>query len=130
MMQTKSDPIGDSTGTTQYLHPKKDNHPMDYPVPNFGPDHDIVSTQANAKAAEASTGNEWVIPADQKWEDLPRTDAEFKLMQKKSQKMMQTKSDPIGDSTGTTQYLHPKKDSHPMGYPVPNFGVDHDVVST
>lgn len=104
---------------------------MDYPVANFGEDHDVVSTQANAAAAEASTGQQWVIPADLKWQDLPHVDAEFKLMQKKSGgKMMQIKSDPIGDSTGTTQYLHPKKDGHPMDYPVANYGPDHDVVST
>jgi len=44
LMQNKSDPIGDSTGITQYLHPKKDDHPMDYPVANFGEDHDVVNT--------------------------------------------------------------------------------------
>jgi len=36
-----SDPICSSAGCN---YPKKEGHPVDYQVPNFGPDHDIVST--------------------------------------------------------------------------------------
>jgi len=54
---------------------------MDYPVPDFGLDRDVVSTQAHEKAAEESVGHVWKVD---KWEDLPKVDAEFKLMQKRN----------------------------------------------
>lgn len=45
MMQLRSDPINGSAGLTQYLHPKgKEPYPMDYDVPDFGVDHDIVAS--------------------------------------------------------------------------------------
>jgi hypothetical protein len=53
-------------------------HPMNYGVTDHGPDDDIAGTQANAKAAEAEAGHEWVVP--EKWADLPSEDAEFKLV--------------------------------------------------
>jgi hypothetical protein len=46
--------------------------------------------------------------------------------------MVQVGSDPVTDSTGeTSQYLHPgsKVASHKMNYEVPNFGVDHEILS-
>lgn len=75
-MQVKSDPINDSTGLTQYLHPKKATHPMDYPVPDFGVDHDVKSTLAHAAGAEESLDTKW---KSTKWDDLPKFE-EFKLV--------------------------------------------------
>merc|ERR1719499_1459704 len=44
----RSDPICNSEGCTQYLHPKgKDKYPINYSVPDFGVDHDIITTQSN-----------------------------------------------------------------------------------
>lgn len=43
-VQMKSDPICSSAGCTQYEHPKLETYPMDYPVANFGVDHDIKAT--------------------------------------------------------------------------------------
>ena len=37
----KSDPICNSAGCTQYLHPKLDDFKKNYFVPNFGRDHEI-----------------------------------------------------------------------------------------
>jgi hypothetical protein len=51
-MQFNSDPICSSAGCTQYQFPKPKGHPVDYPVPDFGIDHDIISTQSNIKKAE------------------------------------------------------------------------------
>jgi len=46
----QSDPINSSAGLNQYLHPKpRNSHPIDYPVPNFGVDEDIVATQSHIK---------------------------------------------------------------------------------
>ena len=40
-------------------------------------------------------------------------------------------SDPICSSAGCTQYKFPKKkEDYPKDYPVPNFGVDEDVITT
>jgi hypothetical protein len=42
----RSDPICDSAGCSQYLHPKppkEDEHPMDYFVPNFGRDPEVTN---------------------------------------------------------------------------------------
>ena len=38
-----------------------DKHDKDYFVPNFGVDHDIISTQNNLKGAEASRGHVWKL---------------------------------------------------------------------
>ena len=37
----ESDPVCNSAGCTQYLHPKKDDFKKNYFVPSFGRDHDI-----------------------------------------------------------------------------------------
>ena len=37
-----------------------DKHPKDYPVPNFGVDHDIVASNTNLKNAEAKLGP-WTV---------------------------------------------------------------------
>ena len=97
-MQVRSDPICNSSGCTQYLHPSKDSHPVDYPVPDFGVDHDIIGTQASSANAEQDLGTEW---NPESFDKVPKVDAEFKLMQKASD------SDPICSSAGCTQYLHP-----------------------
>ena len=39
-----------------------DKHPKDYPVPNFGVDHDIVTSNSNLKNAEKKLGP-WTVPA-------------------------------------------------------------------
>merc|ERR1719240_2235404 len=50
---TESDPICSSAGCTQYLHLKKDlGYKINYPVPNFGADTDIIDSKASLKLAE------------------------------------------------------------------------------
>ena len=41
------------TAADQKLQKDMDKHDKDYFVPNFGPDHDIISTQKHIKDAEA-----------------------------------------------------------------------------
>jgi len=50
----KSDPICDSSGCNQYLHPKPAplGYPIDYFVPNFGQDHEIVGSFDSLNTAE------------------------------------------------------------------------------
>ena len=50
-----SDPITHSTGeTTQYTHPegKDKKWKMNYAVPNFGVDHEVLSDKENVAAVE------------------------------------------------------------------------------
>ena len=50
----KSDPICNSAGCTQYLHPKSDadDFKKNYYVPNFGVDHEIEQNHRSLKIAE------------------------------------------------------------------------------
>jgi len=53
----QDDPVCNSSGCTQYLHPKKaDDHPINYGVPDFGVDHDIILTKEHYSAAEGARG--------------------------------------------------------------------------
>lgn len=51
-LKTTSDPICASSGCTQYLHPEKEGHPMNYPVPDFGVDIDIKASMGHMNALE------------------------------------------------------------------------------
>jgi len=43
------------------MHPKKDlGYEINYPVPDFGVDHDISDSHNSEKAASASLGHKWV----------------------------------------------------------------------
>ena len=80
-LSSKSDPICSSAGCTQYEHPSKDlGYKINYPVPNFGSDHDVVMTKANAAQAEAALGHTFTPTQDEdgEWE-VPTESAEFKL---------------------------------------------------
>lgn len=57
------------------------SHPMNYPVPDFGVDHDIAASHASTATAEASTGNKWEPELDKDGKYIvPGADIEFKLM--------------------------------------------------
>merc|ERR1712037_866523 len=58
----ESDPICSSAGCTQYKHKKKElGYKINYPVPNFGRDHDINDNFASIKTAEGMIGHEFQI---------------------------------------------------------------------
>lgn len=62
-VQLESDPICSSAGCTQYEHPKIKSHPVDYFVPNFGPDQEAVKDNENSLAnAEKQLNHKLVIP--------------------------------------------------------------------
>jgi hypothetical protein len=79
---------------------------MDYPVPNYGIDHDIATSLKNLNKQESIHGA---------W-NVVQTQNEVNL-----------KDDPICNSSGCTQYKHPHKDSYPKDYFVADFGLDEDV---
>jgi hypothetical protein len=55
----------------------KPGYPMDYPVPNFGMDHDIIGTEASIKQAEGSVDHTWKLKkdADGNYIDIPTATA-------------------------------------------------------
>ena len=63
-LQMSSDPICNSAGCTQYLHPEaKDtlsDAQLNYKVPHFGMDRDIQGSFENLKVAEGIVGHRWV----------------------------------------------------------------------
>ena len=73
LAQGDSDPICPSSGCEWENKKKKEDYPKDYPVPNFGPDHDVLGTANSIKTAEASTGQTWTVKRNDKGEivDMP-----------------------------------------------------------
>jgi hypothetical protein len=95
---------------------------LDYKVPNFGLDTDIKNTVSSLKSTEKKLGN---------WNPKKDSDGAFVVptsvaLQTNAELAME--SDPICSSAGCTQYEHPKMDSHPVDYFVPNFGVDQGII--
>lgn len=71
----QSDPICNSSGCTQYKFPdpagkKAGEYPMDYFVPNFGRDRDVINTFNSLNVAEAIRGHHWIVTD----EDLKKKD--------------------------------------------------------
>merc|ERR1711939_448740 len=81
---------------------------------NFGVDHDIITTQANLKNAEASLKHQW------------------KLAQTGSIPACNSADFPgcLGAETAAPQKLQKDMDAHDKDYFIPNFGVDHDIIPT
>merc|ERR1711934_485970 len=91
----ESDPICSSAGCTQYKHKKKDRgYKINYPVPNFGVDTDIVDNHASLSLAEdalahklematAKSKAKWANPAkDVDYNFAPKLDADVRTTQK------------------------------------------------
>jgi hypothetical protein len=154
MIQVASDPITDSTGeTTQYTHPegKDKKFKMNYAVPNFGVDHEVLSDADNVAATEKLLGHvfnpketpdshkmNYKVPNFGPDRDIAGTQSSIASAEstlghswdiKLPESLVQLRSDPINDSTGDfSEYPLPKS---PLGYKidyfVPNFGVDPEV---
>ena len=59
----KSDPICNSAGCTQFLHPKKDDDfKKEYIVPNFGVDKEILQNHNSLNIAETQLHHKWDFP--------------------------------------------------------------------
>ena len=64
---SESDPVCSSAGCVQYLHKKKGlGYKIDYPVPNFGADMDIIDSRASLDKAEKLQSHELDLP-NGKW---------------------------------------------------------------
>ena len=78
----QSDPICSSAGCTQYKHKQKGlGYKINYPVPNFGRDHDINDNFASLKLAEGMIGHQFQIgtaASKEKWANKAKdTDYDF-----------------------------------------------------
>jgi len=153
-----SDPICSSAGCTQYKHKKKPRgYDINYPVPNFGVDRDILDNHASLATAEGALSHTLEMGTEKskaKWHNLAK-DTDYNFAPKLDGDMITTKknlgdaetnlghkwviydlqlesdvhSDPICSSAGCTQYKHKKKPTgYDINYPVPNFGVDTDIL--
>ena len=61
-IKIQSDPICNSAGCTQYLHPSEEGWKKNYFVPNFGKDHDIEETQKSIASAEKAVAKKMKLP--------------------------------------------------------------------
>lgn len=61
LIQIGSDPICSSSGCDQYKHPdsKEAKYDMDYGVPSFGMDREVMGSLENLKVAEGVVGHHW-----------------------------------------------------------------------
>ena len=79
-MNLGSDPICSSAGCTQYKHKKpKLGYEINYPVPNNGPDPDMVATMQNEALASKMVGHHWDFGTDEskaKWHN-PAKDTDY-----------------------------------------------------
>jgi len=154
----------------------KPSHPMDYPVPDFGVDHDIQTSQANEGAAQDLLAWKWNLDKDEasgkfivpdsnldnlkinpedrfpaldfvqtdsgslyRW-DLKKDEASGKFIVPDSNidnlRINPEDRFPALDfvQTGREPLLSWKpviaKPSHPMDYPVPDFGADHEMIAS
>ena len=85
-----------------------DKHDKDYFIPNFGVDHDIITTQNNFRKAGGKLAQKQSIPACNS-ADFPKC---------------------LKAETAADQKLQADMDKHDKDYFIPNFGVDHDIITT
>jgi len=154
-----SDPICSSAGCTQYKHKKAARgYDINYPVPNFGVDKDILDSHSSLSLSEGALSHKLVMGTDAskaKWHNVAK-DTDYNFAPKLDGDMITTaknlgdsetnighkwviamqtdadmnvESDPICSSAGCTQYKHKKAArGYDINYPVPNFGVDKDIL--
>ena len=107
------------------------NHPINYFVPNFGSDSDMISTSNHLNGAEARLNHKWVVVPDSEKpaphpvdyfvpnfgvdSDIGTSDNSLSLAEKKLGHKWEVKEAPP---------------AYPMNYKVPSFGVDPDIIDT
>lgn len=99
-------------------------------MPNLGLDKDIKDSQQHLKDAETTLGHELNVTAPAA--KLKKSAAPSKVSTLATKSELHIKDDPICGSGGCVKIKNPldKGPEYPMGYSVPDFGVDHDVKAT
>ena len=105
--------------------PAYSTYAVDYKVPDFGVSHEIRYTNNNMKNAEAKLG---AIPmGDFKKTPWPHTDTtvDFKLLQSEAD----IHREPLLSANASELEVHqrPAYSDHPIDYPVPDFGISHEI---
>lgn len=152
MAYLASDPICSSAGCTQFKQKRTSlGYPIDYYVPHFGMDKDIIDTQNSIAKTEFDMAHNWKYPTGNKkyhnkakdtlYDFNPIIDADIRTTQKNLKDAetnlnhhwviedLQTgadvnadaESDPICGSAGCTQYKHKQTG---LGYDI-NYPVPH-----
>ena len=104
----RSDPHCSSAGCTQYKFPEPDEKkkiPRDYPVPDFGPDRDIVDTIQHERNASAKLQHTWVMGTEEskkQWRNRA-TDVDYNFAPKLDGDMVDTQSHLAGAEASTGQ---------------------------
>ena len=117
---------------TQPPRGPKDDHPVDYPVPNFGQDKDIRDTMTHTDEAESRLKHKWVGATFKKPKGHP---IDYFVPNFGKDKDIVTTQNNLKEAETTTGHtwlsasFKPPK-SHPVDYYVPNFGMDRDVENT
>lgn len=96
---------------------------MNYPVPDFGVEPDIIATQKNIVNAQNSLDHDWVYPKDGYNVGWATNNKEF----------IQTESniarDPLLSKDASPLLVHqkPAYAGQPVDYFVPDFGISHEI---
>jgi hypothetical protein len=92
-LHLESDPICSSAGCTQYKHKKKKRgYDIDYPVPNFGVDHDILDNHHSLEIAEGALSHKLEMATEKskaKWHN-PAKDTDYNFAPKLDGDMIAT----------------------------------------
>jgi len=123
-----SDPICSSAGYPCQQNKAPKGHPVDYKVPNFGVDQDIINTQEHLKNTEKKLKHVWKPKRDENgvWE-VPTA--------YKSSTLAQAESDPVCHSAGCSKskWFAPDPNAiQPVYYDdvVAKFGYDEDIIDS
>ena len=113
----------DATPLEIWEIPQYANIKVDYPVADFGKSHEIRYTENNLKIAEAEAKHKWTIAKDAKWPAGVDTDIEFKLLQ------TDVSREPLLSANASPLEIHQNEPyaGIPVNYPVPDYGVDHEI---
>jgi hypothetical protein len=123
-----SDPICSSAGHPCDQNKRKSPHPIDYKVPNFGVDEDIVSTQSHIAEQEKKQGHKWTPKKDENGNyNMPAANGA-------RTGLAQVSNDPICHSAGCpkTKWFGQDKDHQVVYYDdlVAKNGYDEDIIDS
>jgi hypothetical protein len=101
--------------------PVKGGHPVDYFVPHFGVDRDIVDTHSNLKKVETKKGKSLSKPGrngNGSWEVAIEGNNSYNY----ANVQLEESREPL-----LSWSPKPAKGEHPVDYHVADFGIDHDI---
>lgn len=111
------------TDTNDPFTKKRDpGYPINYKVPDYGMDHDVKTTQNNIKNAEETLGHELKMPEK-------KVPGEAKVQLQSDPICIGPEAENCEKPTMTAGYFS-RDGNWKKNYPVANFGVDHDILST